>query len=591
MQREDTGTGVGDAVPARLLPGELAERIEALVERAAPGIDRQADFRRSPQGAADASVIFRARLASGQRAALVAEAEADALVESARLSGNRLTLRFCPAAFAALRDGLDAAFAADAQDPLRLADGSGGRQATVDFLDPNANKALHVGHLRNAALGAAIAGLREARGEKVIRQSVVCDIGRNIAEAMAGLVAAGAEDVLARPDRLDRDLGGLYSSYVAAQEAAGGGGPGEVALADRPIGRELTVTGDAADAILARWRAGDAEVLALWRRVIDRVLADQAATLARLGIRFDRIVPESAAVPGCDALAADVVERGLGSRDAAGTVLETGREDYPRCPLTRSDGFATEHLRALVLWRDIARSLADAEPTGGAPEPIIHVMGEEWLSSTEIRLAALHRLGAGEALAGYRMLAHQLVRVAGSDMKSSAGNAILIDDLLDALERALPPSTADEGATARQRAVRAAALMPFLSAEAGTALDIDMETLVSPATNPGFALARLAEHAGEPLPRETGPAAATPDARFALLQAERLRRVLVQAADRDDPVAAARFLLRLAQTAEEEGERGDGETARDAAAAGPLPRAVLGRLAAAGLAALGINGN
>ncbi|MBL6430786.1 MAG: hypothetical protein HPM95_04675 [Alphaproteobacteria bacterium] len=50
-------------------------------------------------------------------------------------------------------------------------------------------------------------------------------------------------------------------------------------------------------------------------------------------------------------------------------ILETGRDDYPRCPLTRSDGFATEHLRALVLWLEAAQSASPADR-------ILHVMGE-----------------------------------------------------------------------------------------------------------------------------------------------------------------------------------------------------------------------
>ena len=108
---------------------------------------------------------------------------------------------------------------------------------------------------------------------------------------------------------------------------------------------------------------------------------------------------------------------------------------------------------------------------------------------------------------------------------------------------------------ARGQAVAAVALTPFLIAEAGVALEIDLATLTDPARNPGFDLAALA------LAPSAGPAAplgAAPlgDAgRFALLQGERLRRVLIQASERDDPVAPARFLARLAQ-ARRDGEIG-----------------------------------
>jgi arginyl-tRNA synthetase len=584
----------GRAVPACLLPGELSGRIEALLDRVAPGIDRQTDFRRSPQGAADGSVIFRGRLDKATGKAVLAEAGADPLVESARLSGNRLTLRFAAPVFDALHAGLRA----DPADPLRLSATATGKRIAVDFLDPNANKALHVGHLRNAALGHALASLWQARGASVVRQSVVCDIGRNIAEAMAGLIAAGAEEVLARPARLDRDLGGLYGAYVAAQtgqnDTGTGRNEGEVALADQPIARELTVSGDAADDVLALWRAEDPGTLALWRRVIDRVLGDQAETLSRLGIRFDRTLLESAAVPGCERLGAEILTAGLGTLDEAGIVLETGREDYPRCPLTRSDGFATEHLRALVLWRDEALA-ADAD-ADAMPDRFIHVMGEEWLVSSEIRIDTLRRLGAGALFDRYTMVAHQLVRVAGSDMKSSAGNAILIDDLVDALERTMPDDLAAATPAARRMALVAAALLPFLLAETGTTLDIDLATLADGAANPGWAVARLA--CGESADAAGGNTE-TPEARHALLQGERLRRVVLQACERTDPVAVARFLQRLAEPREETGAETGAEAGpatgeetgdRDQAVT-DVTRAVLARLAAAGLAALGIGGD
>lgn len=579
MQRGTTQeTGPEAACPACLLPGELSARIEALLDRVAPNIDRQTDFRRSPQGAADGSVIFRGRLDKATGRAVLAEAQANPLVESARLSGNRLTLRFAAPVFDALHAGLRA----DPADPLRLSQTAANTRITVDFLDPNANKALHVGHLRNAALGHSLASLWQARGASVTRQSVVCDIGRNIAEAMAGLIAAGAEEMLSRPTRLDRDLGGLYGAYVAnrAGQADTAPGPdrGEVALADQPIARELTVQGDAADDILAQWRAGDPATLALWRRVIDRVLADQSETLCRLGIRFDRTILESAAVPGCERLAAEILEAGLGSEDAAGIVLETGREDYPRCPLTRSDGFATEHLRALVLWRDEA--LAAGADAGAMPDRLIHVMGEEWLVSSEIRIDTLRRLGAGALFDRYRMVAHQLVRVAGSDMKSSAGNAILVDDLIDALGAAMPGDLAARPPGTRQMALVTAALLPFLLAETGTALDVDPAALTDEAANPGWAVARLA-CAGSVGDAEES--ADTPGVRHALLQGERLRRVVLQAGERDDPVAVARFLARLAQPAEETGERQEAATG--------LVQDILARLTAAGLAALGITGD
>ncbi|MBC00781.1 MAG: arginine--tRNA ligase [Rhodobacteraceae bacterium] len=520
--------------------GALSALVEAGLEAAVGTLDRQTDFRRSPQGVADVSIILKGRVDGAARTALGTVFEAWPAVESARLSKNRLTLRFTDATLKRIADGL----ALHPRDPLRLAGTASGRRIVVDYLDPNANKALHVGHLRNIALGGALAALWRARGAEVACQSVVCDIGRNIAEALAGVSAAGGLSALKGSGPVDRIVGRLYGDIAGAVVTEEGG-----ADADAPIARELTLHGDAADATLAAWRAGDPATLALWRDMIDLVLRDQAATLARLGQRHDIFLRESDAVGPALALADRLIDVGLARREDDGVViLETGRDDYPRCPLTRSDGFATEHLRALVLWLEAAAA-------GPLPDRLLHVMGEEWLTSTEIRIDALTALGAGPFFERYRMLPHQLVRLDGSTMKSSAGNTLLIDDLLDALATALPAALAALTEEARGQAVAAVALTPFLIAEAGVALEIDLATLTDPARNPGFDLAALA------LAPSAGPAAplgAAPlgDAgRFALLQGERLRRVLIQASERDDPVAPARFLARLAQ-ARRDGEIG-----------------------------------
>jgi hypothetical protein len=513
--------------------------VEAGLDAAVGDLERQTDFRRSPQGAADVSVILKGRVDGAARKALGAVFEAWPAVESARLSKNRLTLRFTEETLQRVAEGL----AAHPHDPLRLAGTASGTRVVVDYLDPNANKALHVGHLRNIALGGALAALWRARGADVACQSVVCDIGRNIAEALAGVSAAGGLSALKGSGPVDRIVGRLYGEIAGAVVTEEGG-----AEADAPIARELTLHGDAADATLAAWRAGDPATLALWRDMIDLVLRDQAATLARLGQRHDTFLRESDAVGPALALADRLIDVGLARREDDGVViLETGRDDYPRCPLTRSDGFATEHLRALVLWLEAANGDAPA------PDRVLHVMGEEWLTSTEIRLDALRALGAGAFFDRYRMLPHQLVRLDGSTMKSSSGNTLLIDDLIDTLANTLPAALAALPDAARDGAVAALALTPFLIAEAGVALEIDLATLTDPVRNPGFDLAALA------LIPSAGPAAPLGDAgRFALFQGERLRRVLIQACERDDPVAPARFLARLAQA------RRDGEIGAEA---------------------------
>ena len=68
-----------------------------------------------------------------------------------------------------------------------LADLAHGRRFAVQFWDANATKALHVGHLRNLAIGNALAASFAQAGAEVERRSLISDVGRSMGEAMAGV--------------------------------------------------------------------------------------------------------------------------------------------------------------------------------------------------------------------------------------------------------------------------------------------------------------------------------------------------------------------------------------------------------------------
>ena len=64
-----------------------------------------------------------------------------------------------------------------------LSESGVGTKVIVEHTNINSNKAAHVGHLRNIALGQALAGALEAAGARVTRQSQVSDYCRSMGEA------------------------------------------------------------------------------------------------------------------------------------------------------------------------------------------------------------------------------------------------------------------------------------------------------------------------------------------------------------------------------------------------------------------------
>src|SRR3989338_619468 len=58
------------------------------------------------------------------------------------------------------------------------------KKTSVEFPSPNTNKPLHLGHLRNMAIGESISRILEFSGEKVIRSSLNNDRGIHICKSM-----------------------------------------------------------------------------------------------------------------------------------------------------------------------------------------------------------------------------------------------------------------------------------------------------------------------------------------------------------------------------------------------------------------------
>ncbi len=68
------------------------------------------------------------------------------------------------------------------------------QQILVEFIGPNTNKSLHLGHLRNACLGQAVLNLYKASGKSVISANINNDRGIHIIKSMYGYLMYARTD-------------------------------------------------------------------------------------------------------------------------------------------------------------------------------------------------------------------------------------------------------------------------------------------------------------------------------------------------------------------------------------------------------------
>jgi arginyl-tRNA synthetase len=434
-----------------------------------------------------------------------------------------------------------------------LADLARGERYSVQFWDANATKALHIGHLRNLAIGNALAGALAQAGGQVERRSLISDAGRAMGEAMAGVMASGRH-ARSWPDgdeKSDHFVGECYAEYVAAA------GPlaGADAEPEDSLTRELSLRGDAADALLRRVMSGDREALALWYKTRAWVIAGQRRTLARLGVAFDRVFFESDFFADTAELRDTGLRDGRLQRRADGAVIyATGLEDFEELPLVRSDGVPTQHMRSLAYW------LAAPELQGTTS---MQVCGTEWVSHVTCRRKLMDELmprGNGNGSPGAHAQIHPthdifngMVARQKRALASSEG-ALLIDEFLDWLDARIDASPQLHAVRRRhpapERIAAQVALGYFLSYPVAPPIDFDPEKLLEDDESLGWDMARArARHS--PAAANGGRPAEDPDYRFAVVQSELYRRYLRLAVQRFDVGPLALYLKHLARWYEE----------------------------------------
>ena len=430
-----------------------------------------------------------------------------------------------------------------------------GRRFALNFWDANSTKALHIGHLRNLALGNALGNALAEAGGEIERRSIICDIGRSMGEAMAAVVRSGKYPQGSGEGsgvKSDHFVGYCYADYV--KNGANGAALG--LAQDHPadsLTREVDVKDDSADELLQRVLNGDQTALELWSQTRAWVISGQRKTLSRLGIHFDRVFFESDFLPEVAELTELGLSEGTLEKRVDGTVIYmTDREELEEMPLVRSDGVPTQHMRALAYW------LAD---TGLDGTTSVQVCGQEWYAHVTCRrqlMAELVHTDSGNGFHPYHDIFHGMVAREREKIASSKKDALLIDHLVEWVDEQLEADPAREavrrGNPNPDRVAAQVALGFFLLHGATKRVDFEPEKLLAEGKALGWDLARARARGKSSAGAEAanGDAVEDPDYRFAVVQAETFGRLLGRVPDDLKVAPLARFASHLARWQNEE---------------------------------------
>jgi arginyl-tRNA synthetase len=285
----------------------------------------------------------------------------------------------------------------------------GGARVMLEFSCPNTNKPLHLGHLRNDAIGESLSRILAAAGAALRKVNLINDRGVHICKSMLAYRMFGGETT---PESTgmkgDHFVGDYYVKY--AQYAK-----------DHPDAEEQVRE------LLRAWEDGDPAVVALWRRMNDWVIGGITESYRRTGVSFDQVYFESEIYKlGRGEILAGI-EKGLFQKDPDGSVwVDLTDQGMEREVLLRSDG------TSLYITQDIGVAIQRSKDWPF--DRLIYVVGSEQRHHFNVLFKVMGKLGFPWA-ANLHHLAYGMVNLPEGKMKSREGTVVDADDLLDELEK------------------------------------------------------------------------------------------------------------------------------------------------------------
>ncbi|MDO8513052.1 MAG: arginine--tRNA ligase [bacterium] len=301
------------------------------------------------------------------------------------------------------------------------------KKIMVEYLSPNTNKPLHLGHLRNGCLGMALSKILESNGYKAVKVNLINDRGIHISKSiLAWLKWGNGETPESTGIKGDHFVGKWYIKF------------------NEEVKRNPKLENEAQE-ILQKWEQGDKTIVSTWQKMNGWVYEGFDTTYKKFGFEFDKIYYESDTYK----LGKNIVEEGLKKKvfyqDTDGAIVA----DLPEFKeVIDSEGnkkrilwFGTDKnkkVKKVTLVRKDGTSLYMTQDLGTAVEKFgeykldksICVVGSEQEYHFQALFAILQLLGYDFAKNCYH-LSYGMVYLPEGKMKSREGTVVDADNLLD----------------------------------------------------------------------------------------------------------------------------------------------------------------
>jgi arginyl-tRNA synthetase len=284
-----------------------------------------------------------------------------------------------------------------------------GQRIVLEFSCPNTNKPLHLGHLRNDALGMSIERILSSLGAQVLKVNLINDRGVHICKSMVAYQHFG--DGITPEEREQKGDHLVGDFYVRFAEWA----------KENPNAEEL------ARQMLKSWEEEDPKVRELWERMNRWAIEGIEETYKKTGVRFDKIYLESQTYLLGRKIVEAGLEKGVFYKESDASVwIDLSAEKLDKKVLLRSDG------TSLYLTQDLGTAVQRYQDWPF--ERMIYIVGNEQRYHFQVLFKVLELLGFHWAENLYH-LAYGMVNLPEGKMKSREGTVVDADELIEDLER------------------------------------------------------------------------------------------------------------------------------------------------------------
>lgn len=282
-----------------------------------------------------------------------------------------------------------------------------GKRIMVEFSCPNTNKPLHLGHLRNDAIGESVSAILKANGAEVQKVNLINNRGVHICKSMLAYQKFSDGETPESAGIKGDHLVGKYYVRFAQWE------------------KEDPSATEQAQQMLKKWENGDEEVLSLWNRMNGWTIDGVEQTYKKTGVSFDAYYYESDTyMLGKDNILKGL-ENGVFYKEEDGSVwIDLSEINLDKKVVLRKDG------TSLYLTQDIGTAIQRHEKWPF--DSLIYVVASEQSYHFKVLFYVLEKLGY-EWAKDLHHLSYGMVNLPDGKMKSREGTVVDADDLFDSL--------------------------------------------------------------------------------------------------------------------------------------------------------------